>query len=311
MVLSLRSLVIVLVCARFAAVAGAPAGQSGAARSGVEGSFAARFVEVVEARPEAGREIHVRLVEARAAAEGALPERGEAVSWEARPAKWFFVRTGGTQDNFDEAPRGAAGGGDAGEAHVARVVVPLAGIAVIGADLREEVVSVDAAELAAFCEAHTTVAEGAQGALKAAVGVQRVQRIESATTLVRIGERGREQARSAAVGKTAQAVEIRPLMDPLTMRVGGDIAVRVYVGGGGHRGARVFASSLGSGRVQEFTADRSGIGHFAMHEGGAWRIETHHLARGNVDDGEAPWVLYTATLTFRAGDDAGGEGGGR
>jgi hypothetical protein len=213
-----------------------------------------------------------------------------AAPWAEHPVRWMFVRTGGTQDNFDEVPRGGPADGDA-----ALVRVPLAGVAVIGVDLRERALDVPRAQLEDFVAKHASRDGAAAGGAEELV---RVRRVESAAALVRAGEVGQEQARSAATGKTGLAAEIRLLMDPVTTAVGGDIAVRIYTRGAGLGNGRVFATALESGRVQEFRVDERGIGFFTLAEKGQWRIEMHHLAAPEGED-EAQWVLYSGTVVFR------------
>lgn len=251
---------------------------------------------------EPGREVHVRLVQV------AAPGGDMVRAWEEHPAQWFFVRTGASQDNFDDVP--LAGGrrepgpdGRAQEAPPASVRILIACTAMIGVDLRDTIVEASRQSLLAFAG---DAADGGRASIRDlallahpdGTAVIRLRRVESAGAVLRSGQRGHDLARPVATAKTGQNVEIRLLMDPVAALVGGDIPVRAYVLGGGHEG-RVFATAMRSGRVQEFATDERGIGAFALDEPGPWRLELHHLAPAE-NDIEADWILYTATMTFEA-----------
>jgi hypothetical protein len=260
--------------------------------------------------------------------EGGGGGRESPVSWSEHPVSWFFIRTGATQENFDDAPTPpappippapppvppAAPPAEA-QALAATVQIPIRGVALIGADFQERVILLPAAALLALAkeEGLAAAAETLRdlGDIQAPTQV-RVRLVNSAAVLTRArGEAGvvGEQAMSPAIRKSGQAVEIRPLIDPVDSLVGGDIFIRVYLRGAAMGGGRVRATALASGVAQQVATDRSGIGHFTLSEAGGWRLSLRHLARSDADDSGSDWTLYSGTLSFHsdAPADIGGE----
>jgi hypothetical protein len=291
------SLVSIMVLSLAAPALGA-ADQSRAAAQPAADPLALHVLEA-PARVEAAEAVEVQLVRVDGVA------RTE-VAWADRPARWFFVRTGGTQENHDSAPVAAAGDGPAR----AQVQIPIRGVAMVGADLEERIVSVPASALVALARDKAGITGPLTPLEALGDAVVRVRMVESAATLSRAGAPGQEQAMSPAIRKSAQAVEIRPLLDPLSSAIGGDIFVRVYIRGGGLGGGRIAATALRSGAVQRVVLDGHGIGHFAFDEHGPWRLTVRHLTPSTPpstpDDGESDWTLYSGSLTFHTSEVAGG-----
>lgn len=207
--------------------------------------------------------------------------------------RWLFVRSSGTQKNFEPAEIARAVGTDGS-------IVAVTGperVSVVGLDMKPVVVSVSGRELKSFLSTHT--ARGLETGGTRGINANRtyrVRRIESAATLVRVP--GSDAAPSAvAQGKTGQAVEIRPLADPTSLRVGGDLPIRTYVGGSKRAGARVLATNMIKGATREVITDAAGTAAFSVSTPGLWRIEFHH-AEPLARDSGADWVIYSATLTF-------------
>ena len=273
-------------------------------------ALAGRFLRVDVPRVQAGRDVELRLMK------GAAGAAGESLAWAAHPVEWMFIRTGATQQNFDDVPVAAD------NAEVIRFRIPVRGIALVGIDFEPRVIDAPAAALAAIARDRTNATEAA--AALAALGERpiRIRIIDSQSLLVRAGEPGREEAMSPSGLKSGLKIEIRPLIEPATAGADGDMTIRIYAGGGSLKGGRFRATALATGAVHEVTVDEHGIGHFPFRERGGWRIDVRHVAPAigapaDEEDDGAEWVLYTGTLTFRtdvAGDAPGpaaGEGGGR
>ncbi len=236
------------------------------------------------------------------------PKVGEplAVYYEVRPAArevaaplvrtpwpgsltWFFVRVDGTQSNQDAVQPA----GDNGQ--IVQVPIGLPGVTMVGVDFAPMSAGVDAKALRAFVSGRTGASLSAVDRAVESGRSVRVRHTASAKTLVTaIVPAGLVVDASTAVSKSGQVVEIRPLFDPTTALVGGDIAARLYVNGDAVAGAKAVSVCVATGRVQEWTCNDKGIGSFRVDSSGEWRIEFHHAAEGK---GEIE--LYTATLTFQ------------
>ena len=220
---------------------------------------------------------------------------------------WFFVRGGGGQTNLSD-PRVQPG------RRTLELTLRRPGITLVAADRPAFVETVGKSELRIFLAekvGRTTLNRRDLAALKAIAGdVVRVRRIESTKTLVRVlGAEGFLPNSAVAQSKTAQAVEIRPLADPTSVPVKGDLPLRIYVPNPDKAGTKVIARHPSSGRSQTFLTDRMGTGFFTISTVGLWTVEAHHARRTGGQD--ADWELFTATLSFEvpAGDPR--QGGGR
>ena len=97
------------------------------------------------------------------------------------------------------------------------------------------------------------------------------------------------------VGKVGQKIEILPLINPATLRVGDDLPVRVYYEGGKIPGAAVqamFMSQIGPLRpanVISRTTDAVGTAWFPISQKGRWIVRMEHQVEG---------VTYVAELVF-------------
>lgn len=200
--------------------------------------------------------------------------------------RWMLVRVASTQHNHDDAPQDARG--------ARSVTIHTPGTGIIGVDFEPRQHQTTLADLRTFIAQRGRAAD--PDALQGE-GAFAIQLVESTKTIVTCGGPEHAAGSSEAVSKSGQQVEFRPLMDPVTTPVGGDIAVRTYINGAGLGGARAFATHIQSGKVQEFTCDSSGIGHFTLDQAGRWRVELHDLRR---KDDRSPWTLYSCTLNFDA-----------
>jgi hypothetical protein len=223
------------------------------------------------------------------------PLKPERIAWPADIMDWFFVRATGTQENLHKERLQPAQKQD----DFIAVTLPQSGAALIGFDTRPAVTQITGRDLQTFLSRYIELASlpGGRARLSANTAVK-VRRVESTKTLVRVRTEDGQRSHSAtAQSKSGQAVEIRPLADPTMPMVGGDLPVRVYVGGGKKVGVRVLATSVTAGKTQQLTSDSSGAVHFPITHPGLWRVEFHH-AEPLKDDPAADWAIYSATLTF-------------
>jgi hypothetical protein len=208
----------------------------------------------------------------------------EVAAWP--EVRWMLVRVAASQRNYDDAPQDARAS--------ASVTIDTPGTGIIGVDFEPRQHQTTLTDLRAFIAERGRVADPAAIQGEGAIAIQRVQ---STKTIITCGRPEQAAGASESISKSGQQVEFRPFMDPTTTPIGGDIAVRTYINGAGLGGARVLATHIPSGKVQEFTCDSSGIGHFTLDQAGRWRVELHDLRR---KDDRSPWTLYSATLTFDA-----------
>lgn len=254
------------------------------------GAQTSLFLEPSTFTGRVGEEVIVGLI---GQAADAAPE---PVAWPARVA-WLFLRAGGSQDNrYEIAP---IGGG--AESRVA-LTMPAVGCAMIGVDFTPEIIVLTGEQFAAALAARTRIAP--DDALRAREQV-RVRHIRSAKALIRVAPAGGEPESfvdaSTAVSKSGQVVEIRPFNDPTLIPPGGDLPMRMYVGGDALGHPRVRGTHAASGASSEpAPATTPGL---PISEAGPWRVEFHHAAP-LTGDPEADWVFYTATLTFSAPEKA-------
>ncbi len=220
----------------------------------------------------------------------------EPTAWPAEIA-WFFVRSGGAQDNRDRVEPVA----DGDASHVP-ITLASAGCAMLAVDFKPEVVTLTGEQFASLLAARTRI--GPDAALRAREQV-RVRHVRSAKALVRVtGETGPIDA-STAVSKSGQAVEIRPFADPTLLPSPGNMPLRMYVGGDASGTPRLRAVHAATGEARDVAAQ--GTATLPILGPGTCRVEFHHAAP-LVGDPEADWVLYTATLVFEApaaGQEAG------
>ncbi|MCW5774996.1 MAG: DUF4198 domain-containing protein [Phycisphaeraceae bacterium] len=233
-------------------------------------------------------------------------EGAREIAWGEAGVEWVFVRDSHSQRNHQAAPVGDDG-------RTVRVSPARAGVTMVGVDLARRVEVMEAEAFGRLVErAGRKLEEMETGPGKAPPrgteappqvrGGVRVLRVESACALVRVGG----AATDIAVSKSGLATEIRALMDPTSLLLPSDMAVRVYADGSGVPGATVIATHAASGAERRTTADDKGIAPVHLDRPGAWRVEFHHVVPSR--DPEADWVVYSCVLTFEAG---AGEGGAR
>lgn len=242
-----------------------------------------------------GQTIELRLLagEARAAA---------AQAWRAADVAWFFVRDAAVQSNVEQIQPAADG-------QTLSVRVDRPGVTVIGLDRSPFVERVRAAELDAFLEAHAASPAPAGAARRAnADAPLRVKRVESARTMVRVRDPagGDAAGSAAAMSRTGQAVETRPLFDPTLLASGSELPLRVYAGGRARKGVTVRATHVGTGAVHDVLTDGEGITALPIDRTGVWRVEFHVSDPAGRDDA-ADLVLYSGTMTFEVTREGGAE----
>lgn len=220
-------------------------------------------------------------------AEGAI----QSVPWpESQRVAWLFVRVSGTQENRDAQTLGSI------DADGARRVMPgAAGVALVGCDL------VPSSEMWTADQANAFARVCGEEDLCFKDNIL-VHHSISAACLTQVaaapGDQARFRSNTAATGKSGQASEIRPLMDPLAIE-GGDLAFRVYVGGEAVPRAAIRAVHVESGVVQSVQADAKGIGVVRVDLPGAWRLEFHTITA--IPDSQVEsWQATSCTLTFSA-----------
>lgn len=207
---------------------------------------------------------------------------GPAQPWPA--TAWVFVRGEGTQENLDSPPAADASG---------QVPLPSvkSGAAMVGVDFSPTTETLAPAAAREFLSART----GSQIAIDESKPKLNVRWTRSCKTFVRIGAAGEPVAAShVAVGKAGQEVEIRPLMDPTAGRIGSDIPMRFFAGGGKAAGARAIATPLATGKPQELRTSAEGIADLRLTDPGVWLIEFHHATKPQ----DADLAIASATLTF-------------
>ena len=217
--------------------------------------------------------------------------RDERSAWPAS-LDWAFVRVAGTQTNHDAlVPR------DAKDSSV-ELVLESPGVAMIATDAAPRVETVRGSDLVEFLAARVGPSARPAGWRDAgAADSLVVRRLESSKLFVRVlGAEGFLPRSATAQSKTGQRFELRPLADPTSVRVRGDLPLRVYLPGDA-LGAKVLARHVASGRTQTFLTDRGGTGFFSVTLSGLWTIEAHHVRRLEPGNG-ADWEIATATLTF-------------
>lgn len=207
---------------------------------------------------------------------------GPAQPWPA--TAWVFVRGEGTQENLDSPPAADASG-----------QVPLPGVrsgaAMVGVDFSPTTETLSIAAAREFLSTRS----GSPIAIDDSKPTLSVRWTRSCKTFVRIGAGGGPIAAShVAVGKAGQEVEIRPLMDPTAGRIGADIPMRFFAGGGKAAGARVLATPLATGKPQELRTNAEGIADVRLTDPGVWLIEFHHASTPR----DADLAISSATLTF-------------
>jgi hypothetical protein len=199
----------------------------------------------------------------------------------------LFIRADGGQKNrHDVTPSQPDGDG-------LTLVLTTRGANLVGADIRDAVERIPAAEL-------RTLLERAGGKIAATIpdaGEIRVRFVRSAATLLRVssGDAPREPS-AVATSKTGQKAEIRPLMDPTTAAVGSDLPFRVYVDGSKVEGVKVRAT-IAEATAVERTTDAGGSLFFPVSAAGVWRLEFAHAKPLERDDA-ADWAVYVGTITF-------------
>jgi hypothetical protein len=225
-----------------------------------------------------------------------LGPAGAPEPWNAVDTDWVYVRIAASQRNMDAPPLAPDG----------RLMLPLdrPGIAIIGADLAPRTDTLPLADLNAFITQRGRL----NGPLPER-GPVRIRRVESAKAVVRSGDPGREAGWTEATGKSGQKVELRPIMDPAVAPPGSDIAIRAYILGAGAAGARLIATHIPTGQVQDIACDAAGYGNLRITAPGEWRVEMHELRAG---DEHGLLILYSATLTFESPPaEPGAKGGPR
>lgn len=256
------------------------------------GAQTAYFLEPSTFTSRVGEEVRFGLVAGGPAPDAiAVPTRWPAA------IKWLFIRSGGAQDNrYEITPVG-----DGAESRVA-LTMPAAGCAMIGVDFQPEVVVLTGEQFAGVLAARTGVTPDEALPSRAQV---RVRHVRSAKALVRVAHVGDAPEAfvdaATAVSKSGQAVEIRPFNDPTRIAPGGDLPMRMYIGGDAFGKPRVRGTHAASGASSEPVP--ASTPSLPVTAAGPWRVEFHHAAP-LTNDPDADWAFYTSTLIFSAPEKA-------
>lgn len=215
----------------------------------------------------------------------------------AEQRNWVFLRSPGSQNNFQEVPTL----GD--EAQRGQLALPAGDYqhegVVVGLDLKPTVTEVPLGDWERFQVQRLGRAkpEPFSSAFEAPQRV-RLRRIESTKLLVRLKEGKQIPVPSGVLmTKTGQAVELRPLADPTTIAPGGDFPVKVYTPAGSPAGLVVTASHEESGSLSRAVTRPGGVAYVRISAAGAWLLEVHEVVPldGHRD---ADLELRSASLRF-------------
>ena len=86
-------------------------------------------------------------------------------------------------------------------------------------------------------------------------------------------------------GKVGERIEVTPYISPPSLRVGGDLPVRVYFGGSAQKNATVRAYRP-DGSVESKTTDSAGTTNFRINQPGQWVIRYEKMYEGETYTGE-------------------------
>lgn len=219
------------------------------------------------------------------------------LGWPQREIRWLFVRGHGVQENRDTLaplltdPQSA----------IAPAATP--GVNMIGLDFRPRQTTRTAAELrdelasraAEIPDTLTILADDAR---------LTVRYVASAKLLLQLpGESGPDES-TVSTSKSGQAVEIRPLANPMRLPVGSDFPMRLYTGGDKRGEVRVIATHAASATQRQIDVDRGAFANLTLTHAGRWYVEfTHVEPRRDSDGSGADWIVWSATLTFDAAVD--------
>lgn len=239
------------------------------------------------------------------------PEAGEETSsitrvdqpWPTDTIEWFFVRTMRSQTNQstvepidDERKR-------------IGLSFDVAGPVMIGLDLAPIVEAVDRDALARFLRERVGVELDLPEDSGATV---RLEHLSSAKALLDVGSEGRPRMHHGLVlSQAGQRAEIRPMIDPGSIRGAGDLLFEFQLDTHDPAGRRVTATHLPTGAQKIGTIDPSGLCTLRFDRPGVWTIETHIVERVDAggDDTQPALRILSATLTFEISesdtDDAG------
>lgn len=187
----------------------------------------------------------------------------------------------------------------AAEAHGLSATAELSqpGTSVIGVALKGKLIELDRAKFEEYLASEG--AEAALHALRAAGGdePQRELYTKFAKTYVEVGGTP-SAAPPPAVG---HALEIEPLTNPSTWKVGQKVRVRAYKNGKPAAGLRVSTGREGlppHAYGTTVTTDRDGYADFTLDAPGLWFLRTHTIDRVKHAGGEYDWASLWASMTF-------------
>ncbi|MBC7834449.1 MAG: hypothetical protein H7Y88_05025 [Phycisphaerales bacterium] len=221
-------------------------------------------------------------------------EHAKSCDWPAHEAAWVFTRSVGKQQN---AQRPEA---DKDQPGWTVMEAQRPGLVCVGVDFEERTAMMTPGELIEIADrGGATDAAAALGKLDAKKAIT-VRRVDSArgVVLVRNGPDAAPAATAAVTSKTGQAVEIRPLLDPVHAPLQTDVMLRLYVLGSSVAGAVLTGTNLDTGESVRLAADASGIVTLRVINAGRWRVWMEHVRLERGEDGGATWTVYTGSLAF-------------
>lgn len=213
-----------------------------------------------------------------------------APPWPAAQTRRFFLRSVAGQENRDTL---AVQADDSSRA----LTPPLPpGAALLALDLSESVGRLDLAQVRAHCP--NRAAEG-HASSTPSNGTVRVRQFTSCKTVVRTpGSQSGGQLVSARSGLHG---DIRPLIDPSAMQVGGDLPVMLLAGGGPQENVELTVHAP-DGSVRSVRSAPEGMANVSIDRAGVWRMAFQIALPARA--GDAEWDLFTASLSFEVNEPA-------
>lgn len=219
------------------------------------------------------------------------------LGWPQREIRWLFVRGHGVQQNRDTLaplltdPQSA----------IAPTATP--GVNMVGLDFQPRQLTRTAAELREELATRAAEIPDTLTILDADTRLT-VRYVASAKLLLQLpGETGPDES-TVATSKSGQAVEIRPLANPMRLPVGSDFPMRLYADGDKRGDVRIIATHADSRTQRELEVDRGAFANLTLTHDGRWYVEfTHVEPRRDSDVSGADWIVWSATLTFDAAVD--------
>lgn len=230
--------------------------------------------------------------------EAGTPASPHRIPWDVERIEWVSIRSeGGEERRHEFQPSGA-------DKLAIPFVIEHPGAALIAMQFKESRVEMSSVEFTDFVTNRATVRNTRLQAAARSDQRPRVRRYETASLVVRT--RGSEPATGPSPitqGKAGLTVELQPLADPTSAKVGSELPLRLIAPKVAPlEGAVVRATHVPSGKTQVCPLDRVGNASVKIDGPGVWRLE-YNGARMATKNPAFDWVIYTATLSFEVPGD--------